>query len=772
MPRGNHFKGNTPRDRGAHSSTPAQYGGAHSDDSAYTDSSAYAEASASGIASRVRGASHSNAPKGKKKHRGRNVLFVIGGSLLACITAFMVFCLVGLPSVSDAEKYNQTDTTTIYASDGETVLAELYLKNRKPIELEDVSQNVINATIDTEDERFYSHMGVDPIGIARALFNNVTGSSGLQGASTINQQFVRNTLIADEMSEISIKRKVREAFLAVMLNAQYSKDEILNMYLNTINYGDNCYGIEAAAQHYYSKSASELTVPEAAALAGIPQSPTAHTPTVYPENCLERRNEVLGRMLACGHITQEEYDEYCSQDLGLDVTWPKSNGIKKYPYFATYVRDMLLEELGTDSVYEGGLTVITTLNVKDQKAAEKACKAQYSSLADDAEIALVSIDPDTGQIVSMVGGKSFKADQYNLVTQAQRQPGSSFKTFTLLACIEAGINPKTVIDCTSPITLRVGGDGSNADESNGTYSLDNGTLWKVENINNANYGHRSIQSAFAVSSNTGFARMVQVVGADKVVDMAHRCGITSDLEAVDSITLGSQAVTPLEMAEAFATIASGGIHRTSTAIISVTDLDGNVVYEPEVTEERVLDEKVACAALNVMKTVFTQGTATYASLSNGQEAAGKTGTSEEYRDHWLCGVTPQLSTVVWIGCRQERSLYGVDCCYVWRTYMNAALEGLPVESFPTAAEPAYNHPFNSKSLAESSSSSKKKSKSKSSSSSQTQSSSSSQQPTSSSGSSSSSSSVIPDPEPVPEPEPEPEPVPEPEPDPGVEGHAE
>ena len=173
-----------------------------------------------------------------------------------------------------------------------------------------------------------------------------------------------------------------------------------------------------------------------------------------------------------------------------------------------------------------------------------------------------------------------------------------------------------------------------------------------------------------------------------------------------------------------------------------------------------------------MKTVFTQGTATYASLSNGQEAAGKTGTSEEYRDHWLCGVTPQLSTVVWIGCRQERSLYGVDCCYVWRTYMNAALEGLPVESFPTAAEPAYNHPFNSKSLAESSSSSKKKSKSKSSSSSQTQSSSSSQQPTSSSGSSSSSSSVIPDPEPVPEPEPEPEPVPEPEPDPGVEGHAE
>lgn len=702
--------------------------------------------------------------KAGKKRPVRTAVLAVLGVLVACFAAFMVFCLVDLPSAKDADNFAKTDTTTIYASDRETVLAELYLKNRTPISLDAMGENIVEATIDTEDERFWGHFGVDPIGIARAIFSNLIGASGLQGASTINQQFVRNTLIADEMTDISIKRKVREAVLAVQLNMSYSKEEILELYLNTINYGDNCYGIQAAAKHYFSKNAGDLTVVEAATLAGIPQSPTAHTPTVYPDAALERRNEVLGRMLACGDITQGEYDEYSAMDLGLNVTWPANNGLKKYPYFGTYVRDILLENLGTDAVYSGGMSVYTTLDVKSQKAAEKACKSQYTSLASDAEIALVSIDPDNGHITAMVGGKSFSKDQYNLVTQAQRQPGSSFKTFTLLSSIEEGINPSTVIDCTSPIYLRVGGDGSDADRSNSALSEANGTLWRVENINNANYGRRSIQSAFAVSSNTGFARLVQAVGAKKVVNVAQRCGIDSELKAVDSITLGSQAVTPLEMAEAFATIASGGIHHDPSAITEIVGKNGEQVElnnQPSEEGERVLDEKVACAALEVMKTVFTQGTATNAQLANGQVAAGKTGTSEEYRDHWLCGVTPQLSTVVWVGCREERSLYGVDGNYVWKTYMDKVLKNVEKEDFPTAAAPKYDNKFNAKSLPSSSSSSKsKKDKDKSSSTSKSQ--------NTTSSSSRPSPTPTPDPEPTPEPEPKPtpDPTPTPDPDPG------
>lgn len=619
--------------------------------------------------------------KPKKKGKGRKVLRIIFAALLACFIGFMGFCLIGLPGIGDAENYVKSKATTVYADDGETVLGEFYLQNRRPVELTDISENVIHATVDTEDERFYSHFGVDPLGIARAIVNNIIGTSGLQGASTINQQFIRNTMLFDEMNEISIKRKVREAVLAVMLNASYSKDEILNMYLNCINYGDNCYGIEAAARHYYSKHANELTVAQAATLAGIPQSPTANCPTLYPENSQARRDAVLMRMLECGHITRAEYDEAVASDLDLKVKWEdENNGIKKYPYFTSYVRDILLRDMGTEAVYEGGMKVYTTLNIKQQKAAMKACKNQYQSIADDVEIALVAVDPDNGYITAMVGGRDFKKDQFNLATQALRQPGSSFKTFTLLSTIEAGIDPKTVINCKSRVKLK---------DKDDPYA----EPWVVENINGHNYGNRSIASAFAVSSNTGFARLVREVGAESVVDVAHRCGIKTDLDVVDSITLGSQSVTPLEMAEAYATIANGGTHHESTPITKVIGKDDEVLYEHEIAGEQALTPEVAHAATEVMKGVFENGTASWARLSSGQVAAGKTGTSEDYRDHWLCGFTPQLCTVVWIGCRTERSVPGIDCCYVWKTFMDKALEGMPLEDFPEADDPVYDSAF-------------------------------------------------------------------------------
>ena len=655
-------------------------------------------------------ASHTAYRLKKKHHPALWLLLIIACVGTAAIIAVSAYWLRDLPGVENVESYGYSQTTTIYASDNTTVLAEFYLQNRQPVKLAEISGDAIDATLAIEDERFYDHGAVDVIGIGRALWNNIVArfggsDAGLQGASTISQQLVRNTVLADEATDISIKRKLREARLAMDLEAKYSKDQILNMYLNTINYGDNCYGIQAASQHYFSKDASDLTTLEAATLAGIPQSPNAYTPTIDPDACKERRNLVLQRMAECGYITTEECSKLQQEDIKLNVAEEKSSdGIYLYPYFTSYVRDTLLNEYSTSEIYEGGLSVYTTLDVEKQQAAEDAVNAQLEGLDSSIECALVSIDPDTGYIKAMVGGKDFYSDQFNIATQGSRQPGSAFKAFTLATAIKQGINPSTLIDCTSPAIFGSSGEELSGYAASGTStystydytgtSSSSSNVWRVENFGGADYGIRSIQSAFAVSSNTGFARLIREVGAQNVVNTAHAMGITSELEAVDSLTLGTSGVSPLEMADAYCTFATGGIHRDATAITRIVDRDGNDIYEWEDEPTQALDKEVACACINVMKTVLTSGTATAAQLGTGQEAAGKTGTSENYRDHWLVAYTPQLSTAVWIGSREEQELPGLDCCYVWRTYMTAALSGSSIEQFPTAATPSYNNSFN------------------------------------------------------------------------------
>ena len=643
----------------------------------------------------------------KKHHFLLWLLLIIVCAGTAAVVAASVYWLRDLPTLNGIEKYGYSQTTTVYASDNKTVLAEFYLQNRQPVKLAEISGNVIQATLATEDERFYDHGAVDVIGIGRALWNNVSArlfgtDSGLQGASTITQQLVRNTVLSEEATDISVKRKLREARLALDLEEVYTKDQILNMYLNTINYGDNCYGIQAAAKHYFSKNASDLSVLQAATLAGIPQSPNAFTPTIDPDACKERRNLVLDRMAECGYISEKNAEKLKKKKLKLKVAPAKSSdGIYAYPYFTSYVRDTLVNEYSTSEIFEGGLSVYTTLDIRLQKAAESACNSQLEMLDPQIEAALVSIDPDTGFIKALVGGRDFYADQFNIATQGLRQPGSAFKAFTLATAIKQGINPTTLVDCTSPAIFGksgadLSGYSSDSYEYYGTTGEDatgEGT-WRVENFGGADYGIRSIQSAFAVSSNTGFARLIRQVGAQNVVNTAHAMGITSDLEAVDSLTLGTSGVTALEMADAYATFATGGIHRDATAITRIVDRDGNAIYEWQDEPTQALDKDVACASIKVMKTVLTQGTATAAQLYSGQEAAGKTGTSENYRDHWLVAYTPQLSTAVWIGSRQEQELPGLDCCYIWNTFMTAALEGSPVEQFPTAPDPAYNNTYN------------------------------------------------------------------------------
>ena len=596
-----------------------------------------------------------------------------------------------LPSIEDTEFTNTARESVMYASDGKTKLAQFQLEKRYPVESNEVSQYVKQATVDTEDARFYQHNGVDAIGITRALVNNLAGRSR-EGGSTITMQLVRNTMLTDEANDMTIKRKVREAKLAVELEKQYSKDDILQMYLNTVNYGDGCYGIEAAAQNYFQVSASNLTLAQAAALAGIPQSPTNLNPKTHPDACLERRNLVLDRMLSAGDITQEEHDAAQAEPLGLNpADEAPEDGIYAYPYFTSYVRNQLMETNNPygckyADLFEGGLTIYTTLDTKMQDQAEAACAAQRARMSSNLDAALVAVDATTGQVKAMVGGSDYSTSQVNIATGeggSGRQAGSTFKTFTLAAAIEKGINPLTRIDCSSPMTKEISGSEQS-----------------FENFDNANYGIRTIQSATAVSANTGYLRLSEEIGQASTTEMAKRLGVESSMSTVYTSTLGVASVTPLEMASAYATIANGGTKHETIAITKIVDSDGNVIYEAKGNGTRVISEEVAGATTSVLKQVFeaSDGTASSAKLESGQPVAGKTGTSTDFADHWLVGYTPTLSVATWIGnpSGSVKTDTNLNCNALWKDFMDRALSGTEVKQFPETAKPTYNNSFNDK----------------------------------------------------------------------------
>ena len=639
--------------------------------------------------------------KSGKKAGGAGRVFAVIGKvvgtifLTAFLTALIFACLFAVYVKNDlsqqaewaSDSFSMEQTSVIYYEDPDTgkyeVLQAIYGgSNSTFVEYDDIPKNLINACIAIEDKRFEKHQGVDWVTTMRACFKMFLGKSEA-GGSTITQQFVRNTVLADEMNDISLKRKVREMYLSVKIEEMYSKNDILLMYLNTVNYGSGAYGIQAASQRYFSKDATDLTLVEAATLVGIPQSPTYNNPIDYPDNCYARRNLVLDRMLTNGYITQEEHDSAKAQELVLNPSVPSMDGIEKYPYFTSYVKNVLSDEYSQLDVFKGGLTVVTTLDVDTQEAAEDAISSKEEGLSDAISGSLVAIDPSTGFIRALVGGKDWDTQKTNLATgegtNGGRPCGSSFKTFTLIAALEEGIDPQTMVDCSSPSVIPdTGYDSSNP----------------LQNINNINYGTRSIARAFAVSSNTGFVRLQMALGTQKVIDAAKKMGITSTLNANPSLTLGQSNVTMLDMADAYACIANGGTKYDAQPILKIYDKNINLIVDnshPSGTQ--VISAEVAHAATEVMKGVVntSEGTGTLAKLDNGQEVAAKTGTSSEYHDITFCGITPQLSVAIWFGdpSNQETIPTDVSAADVFKKFMTAVLYGKSTETFPQAANPTY-----------------------------------------------------------------------------------
>ena len=594
--------------------------------------------------------------------------------------------LSDLPDYTDANEYLVSEPTHILDANGNEI-ATFFVQNRQSIKQDQVSPYVLKGTVDVEDERFYEHNGVDIIGIGRAVVAQLTGRS--EGASTITQQLVRNTILSEEQFDQTIERKVREAWIAIKMEEMYSKDEILMMYLNTIYYGHGAYGIQAASKTYFSKNASDLTLAEAALLVGLPNSPSYYDPTVNPDGAVERRNKVLDNMLRLGSITQEEHDAAQAEPLTLAVTETSDSGVSVYsqPYFVDYVKALLQEEFSTDVLFKGGLTVKTTIDPTVQQAAENAAVGQFNKLrgTDGLDIGMTVIDPKTGYIKAMVGGSDYNRDarHINHATVGQ-QNGSTFKAFTLATAIKMGMDPDGVrINCNSGLVWKLPGED-----------------YPGNNVGKANYGTLSLRDATVVSSNTGYLQVAETIGNQNIFDMCRKLGIdTSEMHDVLTATLGVGNVSTLKMAEAYATFANGGYHREAVAITEIDSRDGTVVYQHQDKPEQVLTSGEAAAVTDVLEGVMTgRGSGRTGKPRIDQPVAGKTGTSgadNTTYSLWFCGYTPQYSVAICLGSAEggTAKIHGLSNIRVtlpiFKQFMEATLANTPREEFPTGDKPAY-----------------------------------------------------------------------------------
>jgi penicillin-binding protein 1A len=560
----------------------------------------------------------------------------------------------------------------IYAGDHHTILAVLRgSQSRVLVQSADIAPAMKQAIVATEDRRFYEHRGIDIRGMARAFWADVTHKSAVQGGSTITQQFVKNQLTG---AQRSITRKLKEAALAWQLEQRWSKDKILTAYLNTIYFGNGAYGVERAARTYFGHSAKKLTVPEAALLAGIPEDPSLYDPVAHPKHALARRTTVLRLMLQQGVIAPADYRRWVRAPMPRPQSVHLSGVMGQAPYFGEYVKQQLIgdKQFGPKRVFGAGFRVYTTIDLQLQKLAGEAIR-KYLASPTGPQAALVAINPSTGAVLAMVGGANFHQSQFNLAVQGERQPGSSFKPFVLATALKQGIAPQTTFT-SKPVSLFLGD-----------------RYWNVHNYEGEYLGPIDLWKAISASDNSVFAQLTQVVGPPNVVRTAHELGITSKLDGVLSIGLGTQIVNPLEMARAYATFANGGYRvdgkvfgNEPRAITSIDDFNGKTLYSNDPVKRQILSSSEDDLLTQMLEGVVTSGTGTAAALPD-RPVAGKTGTTENFGDAWFVGYTPQLVTAVWVGYPNTlrpmltefhgRSVAGGTFpALIWKAFMESALK--------------------------------------------------------------------------------------------------
>jgi len=584
-----------------------------------------------------------------------------------------------LPSTARLEMIEPSLKTQVFADDG-TLVGEFYVEDRALVPLEDIPNYMIDAIVAIEDRKFYSHWGVDIFGIARAFVANVREGWGTQGGSTITQQLARNLF---DMYENTLSRKIKEALLAVRIERAYSKDEILEMYLNQIYFGAGAHGVEAAARVFFGNHANELTIGEATLLAGIPKNPRDYSPIYHLERALQRRAVVLQSMVETGTLFAEDAARIKNEPVETKT------GRDEKPDFAAYfleeVRRYLEQKYGADRLYHDGLRVYTALDPYLQKAAEDSMetqlqrmeiwkeyeftKARYDSLfikgenegtPDYLQGATIAIDVQTGYVKAMVGGRSFKQSKWNRATQAKRQPGSAFKPFIFLSAIENGYTPADIL-LDAPVVL----------------DLPNGDVWKPSNFTERFEGEISLRHSLNFSINIAAIRLLMALGPLSAINNAHKLGVKSKLENVYALALGVSEVPLLELCNAYATIAAGGVRSEPQLVKKVVDREGKVLEENFAFREEVLDPQSNFMITNLMESVVNEGYGrTARRMGFAEPAAGKTGTTDGCTDAWFIGFTNEIAVGVWAGFDEKRSMGrrmtgGRVSCPTWANIMLA-----------------------------------------------------------------------------------------------------
>lgn len=580
-------------------------------------------------------------------------VIVCSALLIAGITALNIY-LSSRPPIENLRDYRPNIVTQFYSADGEiikTFTAYTYDK----VELKDVPDYLKKAVIATEDKNFYHHKGYDLLGIVRSSIQNVLAMHTVQGASTITQQLARILFLSNERT---FNRKIKELEVATRIEKTISKDKILEMYLNNVYLGAGSYGVAGAAKTYFNKKLDQLTLPELALIAGLPQAPSVYNPYNNKELAKQRRNQVLKRMLTMKYITKDEYEKAIESEIKLSDL-PQLYTTNKAPYFSDYVINEL-EKLGfheTD-VINGGYKVITTLDSKAQEKANEAILANmkaYNLTNKTQQAAVFSFSPKDGKILVYAGGKNYGESQYDRVTQAIRPPGSAFKPIVYAAAMEKGFSPNDIVD-DSPITL---------------------SKWSPRNYGNKYRGKIPLYKALMVSSNVCAARIIKEVGVHSVIQLARVLGITTPLEKDYTISLGSNGVKLFEFVRAYGAFANGGYIVEPYAIEKIVDSRGRILYQATGTKtSHQLSKSTAAKMTAMMKTVITSGTGTGANI--GKPAAGKTGTTDDYRDAYFVGYTPDIVTGVWVGDDNNKQMHGLTGgtipAKIWKDVMLVATQ--------------------------------------------------------------------------------------------------
>ncbi len=617
----------------------------------------------------------------------------VAGALLALGIMILIIqarAFTGRWTTSNAEGLAQMNELSVRSvvqrRDGSTLAVLHADENRAPVKLSQVSDFVIKAVIGIEDDRFWEHHGVDVRATFRALATNVSAGDVRQGGSTITQQLVKNSLLTPEKT---VDRKVREALLAWRLEDHNSKNEILERYLNTVYFGNGAYGVQAAGEVYFEKKASELDEADAVLLAGLIRNPVGYDPIRFPEVARQRRIVVANRLVRSGIMTANAAARVSARPLPKGI---KSLEQKPNDYFVEQVKQTLLKDrrLGEtaqeryNAVFKGGLKIVTTLDPDVSSAAREAVSDVLPDTAGEFTAALASIEPSTGAVRAIVGGKDFESQRFNLATQSHRQAGSAFKTMVLVAAIQQGFGPSSLLDGTSPCTVAFPGHKPYA----------------PANYEGAGGGPLSLTEATAASVNCAYVRLASAVGLKNIEQAAKDLGITSNLKVSDcncltpSLALGGLdlGVSPLEMASAYATLASDGMYHTPYFIERVLDRHGKVLFRANTKGEQRISQQTARVAVSILRSVVTGGTGTRANPGKWP-TFGKTGTAQDYTDAWFVGSTRQLTAAVWMGSPKGsvpmKNVGGVANVFggsfparIFGQFMREAMQGRQVLTFP------------------------------------------------------------------------------------------